>query len=204
MSEEKRVFVKKQDEEILVVARQKLFPQGTPSSKLTSVDMDSYQHQVLRESQYVWRSHAETDSAYKQIIPYLVFNYKDTYFLMQRAADASDTRLQNKYSLGIGGHIRRDDIEGGSFASWARREFAEEISYNGSFNIIPVGLVNDESNSVGQVHTGFVFVLKGDSDAISVRSELKSGVLMTLDEIEKVYDNLESWSQIVFDYLKNN
>jgi predicted NUDIX family phosphoesterase len=204
MSDVKPVFVKDHDEEILVVNRKKLFPQGPPTSKLTSVDMESYQQQILDDGEYIWRSKAEVNPSYKQIIPYLVFNYKDTFFLMQRAADASDVRLRNKYSLGIGGHIRRADIEGGSFTKWAEREFAEEISYSGSFEVEPIGLVNNEDNQVGMVHTGFVFLLKGDSNDIAIRSELKSGKLVTIDEIEKVYENLETWSQIVFDYLKNN
>ena len=204
MAESKKVFVKDHDEEILVVAHKKLFPKGFPASKLTSVDMALYQQQALRDGCFMWRSQVETDLSHKQIIPYLVFNYKDTYFLMQRSSSASDVRLRNKYSLGIGGHINRADIEGKSFTQWAEREFAEEISYNGSFSVKPIGLINDESNQVGQVHTGFVFLLKGDSNDIAIRSELKNGRLATLDEIECEYENMETWSQIVFDYLKNN
>ena len=121
---------------------------------------------------------------------------------MQRSGKASEARLQNKYSLGIGGHIRQDDIQG-SIVDWARREFAEEINYDGSFEVEALGLLNDERDSVGQVHTGFVFLLKGDSDAISVKSELAHGKLATLQECLQVYDAMESWSKMVFDYLKS-
>ena len=69
----------------------------------------------------------ETDPAYKQIIPYLVFTYENKYFLMQRQKKASETRLQSKYSLGIGGHIREEDMENCTLVDWAKREFEEEI-----------------------------------------------------------------------------
>ncbi len=46
---------------------------------------------------------------------------------MQRTAQASEQRLQNKYSLGIGGHIRQEDITNGSLADWARRKFMKKL-----------------------------------------------------------------------------
>ena len=45
------------------------------------------------------------------------------------------------------------------------------------------------------------FLLEGDSSDISVRSELKSGRLVTALECLDFYQDLESWSQIVFDAL---
>ncbi len=62
-------------------------------------------------------------------------------------------------------------------------------------------MLNDDSNSVGRVHVGCVLLLEGDSDDISVKSELKSGMLLPVEEIKKVYASLETWSQIVFDSL---
>ncbi len=132
---------------------------------------------------------------------YLCRAEKDKYFLMQRKSDASEARLKNKHSLGIGGHIRQEDIGSKTIFDWAAREFAEEIEYNGSFEIEPIGLLNDDSNPVGQVHLGFVFLLKGDSDKIKIRSELKEGKLLTLQECKQLYPAMENWSQIVFDCL---
>ena len=60
-------------------------------------------------------------------------------------------------------------------------------------------MLNDDSNPVGQVHVGLVLLLQGDSDAIKVRSELKSGQLLTAQECLAFYDRMESWSQIIFD-----
>ena len=144
----------------------------------------------------------EEDPTYKQICPYLIFNYQDKFYLMQRKNTASEQRLKNKYSFGVGGHIREEDIVGKKMEAWADREFNEEIDYKGSYTMKPLGLINDESNPVGHVHTGFAFLLQGDSDNIKIRSELKHGQLLTLKECESYFDDMESWSQMVFNVLK--
>lgn len=190
------------DEHILVVKRDALFPlvawQG-----LQEVTNSHFMDIVHAKKEFLPRSLMEQDPTYKQIIPYLVFQHGDRYFLMQRQAKATETRLQNKYSLGIGGHIRQEDIAGDDIAAWARREFEEEVSYNGNYTVQLIGILNDDSNAVGQVHIGFIYLLTGDSEHISVKEELKSGTLLSLEECEKFYDSMESWSQIVFDYLNN-
>ncbi|MBU4270160.1 hypothetical protein KJ644_03275 [Candidatus Dependentiae bacterium] len=194
------VFIKKEDEQILVIKREILFAHEEISG-IKKIDFNYYQNLIEKNKEFIWRSLAETDKNYKQIIPYLIFNFQDKYFLMQRQSKASEVRLQNMYSLGIGGHIRQEDINGFDIFSWARREFYEEVDFKGNFEIEPIGLLNDDSNDVGQVHAGFVFLLHGDSANIRVHSELKSGKLLTLDECKQLYDSMENWSKLVFDFL---
>ncbi len=195
------IFTAARDEKILVVRKERLFPYGAPHG-LQAVDVEGYEKLILSEGKFMWRSSVEEDSNFKQIIPYLIFNYKDKYFLMQRKASASESRLRNKYSLGIGGHIRKEDLVKKNICDWAKREFEEEVSFKGDFSIEPLGLLNDESDFVGEVHTGFVFLIRGESDKIKVRSELKSGNLLTITECAYFYPKMEKWSQRVFDYLK--
>ena len=189
------------NEQILVVKRSQLFPDGTWNG-LEQVDMQEYLHIIRSHQEFQPRAAMEDDPRYKQIIPYLVFTHNDQYFLMQRKSSASEQRLASKYTMGIGGHIRKEDIESGSIFDWARREFNEEVNYSGTFSIQPLGILNDESNNVGQVHTGFVFLLKGDSADISVKSELKSGNLVSFEECFSHFESMESWSQIVVEHLK--
>ncbi len=189
-----------QDELILVVKRTTLFPDDAWQG-LEEGGCDHYLELIQKEKEFLPRSAMETDPAYKQIIPYLIFTHNDTYFLMQRQAKASEQRLKSKYSLGIGGHIRQEDMESNSVIDWARREFEEEVSYHGNYTVTPLGILNDDSNAVGQVHLGFVFLLMGDSANIKVKSELKSGQLLTLDECAEYYPSMEHWSQIIFDSL---
>ena len=200
-NKEQNVFIKKEDEKILVVERKKLFG-DEEFNGIKKIDLDFYQNLIEKNKEFLWRSKMETDTNYKQIIPYLIFTFDDKLFLMKRRSNASDTRLQDKYSLGIGGHIREDDIQENSIFDWAKREFEEEVNYSGDFEFEPIGLLNDDTNSVGKVHTGFVFLLKGNSDQISIRDEHKEGKLLTLVQCEEFYEKMESWSQMVFDYLK--
>jgi predicted NUDIX family phosphoesterase len=194
----------KTDEKILVVNRDSILGKASINGFKPLNDFDYYQKLVDQNKEFKWRSQMEMDPAFKQIIPYLIFNYQDKFFLMQRQSTASETRLQSKYSLGIGGHVREDDILGKDLFDWTKREFYEEIEYAGSFSIRPLGIINDESNDVGKVHIGFAFLLTGDSSDISIRSELKSGSLMTLQECGEFYHNMETWTQIIFNHLNNN
>jgi predicted NUDIX family phosphoesterase len=188
------------DEHILVVKRNTLFPE-TAWQGLHVPESSDFLDIILTNKEFQPRSIMEQDARYKQIIPYLVFCHNGSYFLMQRKAKASEQRLKNKYSFGIGGHIRQDDIINTNIADWAKREFHEEVDYHGNFTIEPFGILNDDSNNVGKVHVAFVYILHGDSDAISVKEELQNGTLLSLDACKEYYDSMESWSQIVFDTL---
>jgi len=194
---------KKTDEQILVVKREHLF-QGDAWHGIKQTDFAPYLELINTHKEFHWRSAMEIDPVYKQIIPYLIFNYQDQYFLMQRRADASATALQNKFSLGIGGHIRQEDMKNNStIIDWAEREFHEEVEYTGNVTVEPLGILNDDSNLIGQVHIGFVFLLKGDSPEIKIKSEMKGGTLVSLDECTAFYNRMETWSQLVVDILQN-
>lgn len=189
-------------ESILVVKRSDIC-----SDKLwtgyQSSDLCSEMNAIEKNHIFMDRAAAETNPLYKQIIPYLIFNHQDRYFLMQRKSTASEQRLASKYSFGIGGHIRKEDMQGKSLFDWALREFHEEINYEGSLDPQPLGIINDDSTDVGKVHIGFAFLLKGNSDQISIKSELKSGQLLTLEECKAYYENLETWSQMIYELLIN-
>jgi predicted NUDIX family phosphoesterase len=191
------------NELILVVKRHHILPPTNDFQGFKQADCNSYLRTIELHKEFLLRSTMETDPTYKQIIPYLIFQHKDKFFLMQRHAKASETRLQGKLTLGIGGHIRQEDIARGTIADWAQREFHEEVQYSGSLTVTPLGLINDDSNEVGRVHIGFVFLLAGNSDAISVKSELHSGQLATYAECVEKNNYMESWSSIILPHLAN-
>jgi predicted NUDIX family phosphoesterase len=191
-------------ENILVVPTRELFFEG-PWQGLRGVDqfdLQAYMDVIQNQCLFLSRPQMEQNLNYKQIIPYLVFKYQDKYFLMQRSASGSETRLRSKFSLGIGGHIREDDMQGSSIFDWARREFAEEVDFQGELNVAVLGILNDDSDDVGKVHLGFVMLLTGDSDKITVKSELKSGELLTIAACSLFEPQMENWSKLVFEYLK--
>src|SRR3989304_10202682 len=84
-----------QDEHILVVKRNHLFPDAAWQG-LQQVDFTNWLNIIQERKEFLPRSIMETDPTYKQIIPYLVFAHDDKYFLMQRKSDASEARLRNK------------------------------------------------------------------------------------------------------------
>jgi len=201
-NKQQQVFVKKFDEKILVVKKNILFAYQVIDG-LTPINFACYQKLIRRYKKFLWRSKMEQDTSYKQIIPYLIFTHNGKYFTMRRKSDASEVRLQNKYSLGIGGHIKKEDLKRTNIIEWAEREFKEEVRYKGTFKIEPLGLLNDESDAVGQVHTGFVFLLHGDSSKIEIRDEHTEGELLSLEECLALHGQMENWSKMALDYLKN-
>lgn len=192
----------KVDEKILVVPREDIFTHGYIDGFLPVADFVKYETTIREKGQFLWRSAMEENADYKQIIPYLIFKYNDMYFLMQRRADASEQRLQGKCTMGIGGHLREEDMAEQSIVDWAQREFHEEINYADTVRITPLGIINDDSDLVGKVHIGFVYLLEGVSPHISIKSELKNGALMPLTDIATKFEKLESWSKMVLPYLQ--
>ena len=95
--------------------------------------------------------------------------------------------------------MQEQDIVG-----WAMREFHEEVDYAGTFSPHFLGILNDDSSDVGRVHIGLVMLFVGDSPTITVKSELKSGKLLSLKQCSEYYDDLESWSQLAVRFSDKN
>lgn len=189
-------------EEILVLPRAALFEHIPTWHGLTDIPEAAIKQLIEKLQTYVPRVQAEQDSSYKQIIPYLVFTHDNRFFLTKRSEQASEQRLKSKLSLGIGGHVRRDDVIGASLFDWAQREWNEEVSYHGDTQAEFIGLLNDDTTTVSMLHLGAVFVIHGSTPDISIKSELVAGSMRTLDECEAYRPYLEGWSQHVLDFLK--
>jgi predicted NUDIX family phosphoesterase len=189
------------DEQILVIKRDIVFQSDGAWHGLKQCDYDWYLWAIEHYGQFQSRIAMENDPRYKQIIPYLVFMHQDKVFVVERKKTASEQRLAGKLSIGIGGHIRKDDLLGSTIFDWARREFNEEVNYHDHFEFEPLGIVNDERDSVGQVHLGFVFLIRGSTPNISIKSELKQGQLVPYSSLTDT-SRFESWSQIVLPYLQ--
>lgn len=146
------------------------------------------------------RSLAEADPSRKQIIPYLILRDGPRYFLMRRTRAGRDTRLHDRWSIGIGGHIGAHDggIDGG-----LRREWNEELDAAFTPEPLAVGVLNDDTTDVGAVHLGIVFTADAAGRDVRVRETDKlEGRFVDAEQVRAVYDRLESWSAIVFDHLE--
>ena len=190
-------------EQVLCVKREDIFPDGAWHG-FVSRDLDRLQALIRERHFFMARDSVENDPAYQQIIPYVVFRHDPHYFLTHRLRASSEKRLRKQYSLGIGGHINPGDLDGGDpILDGLRREWAEEVVYDGRFEADLIGLLNDESAPVSRVHLGVVFLVDGDSPNIAIRETTKlAGELLTLDEMRIHYLEMESWSQMVYDRLR--
>lgn len=192
------------NELILVVKRSLLFKKIEPWDGIKEIKKD-FLNTINTEHEFHQRSLMENDPTFKQIIPYLVFMYRNSIFLMKRKTELGESRLAGKYTIGIGGHIRKEDLENASnISDWALREFSEEVDYKGNYVLEELGLINDESNEVGRVHMGVLYLLKGDLELISIKEELESGELIDINDCIKYYDLMESWSRIAINFILKN
>ena len=189
------------DEEILVVPRAELFWNG-PFHGVASEGLNGYRERVRRFGVFRRRGDVEQDPSLKQIIPYMVVRRNGRYMLFRRTRAGSEQRLHDLYSVGVGGHIAREDVDGATdlIAAGLQRELTEELSLTGEWSARLVGVLNDDTGAVGQVHFGLVHVVDVLSGEVAIReTDRLTGGLATPAEIQTVYAYMETWSQLVLD-----
>jgi predicted NUDIX family phosphoesterase len=149
------------------------------------------------DMRWIERSAAETDPAYKQIIPYIVMqNHKSEILCYPR--HGSEERLHGLFSCGIGGHIDEDDNKG-AFAETVKagmlRELSEEIN-NFSPEMVDLvykGIINELDTPVGQVHLGLVYLAIYKADYQPEPSEETAGMAWkTRQQLKSLA--MEQWS----------
>jgi predicted NUDIX family phosphoesterase len=189
-------------EQVLCVKREDIFPDGAWHG-FVSDRLERHQAVIREHHFFMARAKVEDDPNYQQIIPYVVFRHRDSYFLTHRLRASSEKRLRKQYSLGVGGHINPADLEAGDpLQDGLRREWEEEVVYDGTFEAKLIGLLNDDSSPVSKVHLGVVFLVDGDTPNIAIRETDKlAGELLTLEGMRIYYLGMESWSQMVYDRL---
>jgi len=185
--------------------------QGVPRARLIdrewrgirgagSVDVEAVLHIIAAEAKLRPRAEAEADPSWKQVIPYLLLRDGERLFLMKRSRAGGDARLHERWSIGVGGHLGPGDAD---VMAGLLREFEEELAADWRPEPRLIGLLNDDSTPVGQVHLGVVFEADAAGRAVVVRETDKlSGSFVAPEEVRSGYARLETWSQLLFDYLR--
>jgi predicted NUDIX family phosphoesterase len=154
------------------------------------------------------RGAAEEDPTHKQLIPYCIFKCGDRVLHYTRGKAGGENRLHAKISVGVGGHINPVDMGEGrqgaaAYYSAVQREIDEELEIAGDYEMRIIGLLNDDSNPVGQVHLGVVHLVELESDEVSSREDALTDLAWaTLDELNgALHERLETWSQLCVEHL---
>jgi predicted NUDIX family phosphoesterase len=158
---------------------------------------------IRRRGAFRPRSEMETDEAWKQVIPYPVLRDGERWFLMRRTKAGGDARLHDRYSIGVGGHVNPEDGGlDGDLSTALRREWLEELQIDWVPDFRFIGLLNDDTTSVGRVHVGLVYEADAAGRPVAIREvEKLSGSFVPTTEVAAVADLLETWSRLAFEFL---
>lgn len=144
------------------------------------------------------RLEAETNFNFKHAIVYAIIRVNGKILFYTRTPKGNEDRLHNNWSCGFGGHVNSTHS---NFIDAIKQELEEELNLN---NIFPklLGYINDDSNEVGKVHIGALYLV--DVDNVSIGEDKISNLtLCDIDEaVEKIKkENVESWSKIAISAL---
>jgi predicted NUDIX family phosphoesterase len=146
------------------------------------------------------RSEVETDPSYKQLIPYAVLECGGQVFSYVRGGRGGEGRLHALRSLGVGGHVSAEDagLSLDPYREGMRRELAEEVELGAPYEERCIGLINDDSTPVGQVHLGIVHVLRLERPEARPRDPaLTATSFSPLGELRRHRAEFETWSQFL-------
>lgn len=164
---------------------------------------------VSNNIQICKRTEANSSKNLKQLISYVILkNTKGEYLSYVRGGySAKDDLLKGVLCLGFGGHVDKKDylnlfgsLDGGLHNA-AVRETAEELK-----GIIPqrlrlIGVINDDSSTLGYNHFAFVFeaILPSNFEDVHISREMSINQLklLNLKQIKERFFELEFWSQLL-------
>lgn len=212
----------KYNEEILVGSRTAI-PSRAYKNKVNDVEVLK---SFLTTIKTVKRGHAEHDFAKVQPIPYTILTRDDEIFVYSRLNKSGETRLVDKVSIGVGGHM--NEVPGSlSFSETLEensiREITEELNISmfraseelsiehaaknskDLKRVHKVLLMND--TDVDKVHVGLVqFIeIKKGFDITVKETDVLQGEFVNkqelLDSMKRNPEKFENWTLALKDYL---
>lgn len=163
---------------------------------------------AMLNGDFALRYKVELRPAFKQIIAYALIVAPDGRIYTTERLQG-DPRLVGKISIGQGGHINSEDVDEDDYPSIGEalaRELEEELGLDRfRYEETHVGFLHDNSNDVGQVHLGVVYIIKvNEEDAANIKSNEPNklrGFWCDTPTLQAYRDAsmMETWSEIVFD-----
>ena len=175
---------------------------------------------IVQKGLFRERNLLEEDPSFKQIIPYAVISFKDQditgmresqfFFLFRRGSGQTEKRLQNLFSLGVGGHMNpAPSAKPGEeyLIDELKREFFEEVRLSNGCNIEDIefiGFINDETIPVSRVHLGLLYNIRVSGNDIHViEADKMKASWVEKSKLAEFYEGMETWTKIIFDCYIN-
>lgn len=196
------------EEEILVIPAAVIDQIGQLAG--FEADVERFLHPILQSDQLSFqpRSAMESDPSFKQLIPYVLLECREDgvtkLFSYTRGGGGGEHRLHALRSVGIGGHISREDAADGGdpYHQGMHRELAEEVHIDAGYEECCEGLIYDPSNEVGRVHLGVVHRFRLTAPRVTSReADLANGGFVAIEQLRDQWDRLETWSQLAIEAL---
>ncbi len=201
---------KKYNELIMAINRKDLLENNFQGFK--DAEEEDLQKVILNNYKYVKRGEAEKDETLKQPIGYsILIDGKGRVFAYQRAKkddNYTETRLQGKWSWGVGGHVDKvDDVNENPIKESVMRELEEEVVIEEEIEEIKVlGYINDDSDSVGRVHFGVLYMIKVKGDVMAGDGEITNEGFRSVEQLKEIVNDkevtVEEWSKIALELLE--
>ena len=165
-------------------------------------------HALVEQGFFQSRYDCEFDELVLQPIPYvLLFGPERTVFSYVRASDIKDygdARLFGKHSVGVGGHVTREDAPY-FIRQCLEREVEEEVQVQGGLSEPRmVGTLMAYDTAVDRVHFGLIFGLHTEGKIEPKELSLVSGKMTLIADImgdPQAQRKFETWSKILIPHL---
>jgi predicted NUDIX family phosphoesterase len=184
-----------------------------PMSSDLTIEVKSDVERRLKEhrtSLYHPRHLVEDREDLVQLIPYAVIMNSHWEILQYiRGKSGGERRLDEKLSIGIGGHMNPLPDDALGILDFDRliqyeiqREFEEETQNPMTIPCMttPLGWIYSTSDDVGAVHLGYVsLILQPHLDRSKFSSEISAPSYQEIGWMFRVYNSLEGWSKYSLD-----
>lgn len=194
----------KMDEMILAIPRKELF--GADDSLAfqgvhRSIDLLGLHTPTVKR-----RGDLEEAPNFKQLITYCVIRERETgQILLYERIGGGDSRLHLKSSIGVGGHANPiEEVQELHMVMKANalRELDEELNVKNLSDLELFGFINDDSDAVGRVHVGVVYLANVPSQQdVKIRETEKLRMRWVSKADLQGIENLENWSKLLVPYL---
>ena len=187
------------EEHVMVIPTKVLWKAGS----FQGINFDTQKFiEMIKDSKvtrFKRRKDVEKDQNYKQIIPYVILRHEESLFSYRRGKLLNEKRLLGNYSIGIGGHISLYDenLFSETYEQGMEREINEEIKIDTKYHKTLVAILNDDTNEVGRVHFGIVYVFRLDRPAVIPKEKsINEAKFLRISDLKTSIVNYANWSQI--------